>query len=210
MTAEPNKPGENYSEVQLDILREIGNIGAGNAATSMSSLLNRPINMSVPEVRLLDLEEATYVMGQPEDVVIGVLAKMYGDIEGVMMLIVSREFASLALGVLLGEDAAAVDWLHLSDMERSAIEELGNIMISSYCRSISMLLDLSMKTSVPTASVDMVGAIVSVAAIEMIALSNQVLFIADDYSDSEQVLASKMMVIPEAASLERLLRKLGV
>jgi len=196
------------SEIQLDTLKEIGNIGAGNAITSLSSLLNMRIDMSVPVVRILDLNEATCIMGGPEKIVIGVLVKLYGDIEAIMVLILDRDFAYMVLNTLLGE--CTPDWSKLTLIQISAIAELGNIMISSYCVSISSLSDLNIKTSIPSVTVDMAGAILSVAAIEMSTVSDKVIFIEDVYAGGAHDYSSNMMLIPSIDSLNRLMQKLGI
>ncbi len=199
---------EQLDEMHIDVLKEIGNIGAGNAATSLSQMLNSEVDMTVPSVRILDINAAANALGGPENAVIGILAKLYGDIEGIMMFIIEQDFAKAVLTSLLGVQDISCD--HLTEMELSAISELGNIMISAYAGSISTLSQLNMKASVPAVSVDMVGAILSVPAIEMSSVSDKIIFIQDDFLSENKNVTANMMLVPSMDSLSRLMQKLGI
>lgn len=199
---------DELNEIHLDVLREIGNIGAGNAATSLSQMLNSEINMSVPKVRILDISDAATALGGPENPVIGILAKISGEIEGLMMFIVGQSFAGAVLESLLGEKQ--VSYAALTEMQLSAISEIGNIMISAYLGSISTLSQMSIKSSVPAIAVDMAGALLSVPAIEMRTVSDKIIFIQEDFLSSANDITSNMMLIPSMDSLDRLMQKLGI
>ncbi len=199
---------EQLNEMHIDVLKEIGNIGAGNAATSLSQMLNTPVDMTTPTVRILDINDAASALGGPENVVIGILAKLGGDIEGIMMFIIEQDFAKSVLGSLLGEEEVSCD--KLSDMELSAISELGNIMIAAYTGSISVLSQMLIKASVPAITVDMVGAILSVPAIEMGSVSDKIIFIEDDFLSGNKDVSANMLLVPTIDSLNRLMGKLGI
>lgn len=199
---------DELNEIHLDVLREIGNIGAGNAATSLSQMLDSEINMSVPKVRILDISDAATALGGPENPVIGILAKISGEIEGLMMFIVGQSFAGAVLESLLGEKQ--VSYAALTEMQLSAISEIGNIMISAYLGSISTLSQMSIKSSVPAIAVDMAGALLSVPAIEMRTVSDKIIFIQEDFLSSKNDITSNMMLIPSMDSLDRLMQKLGI
>ena len=199
---------DELNEIHLDVLREIGNIGAGNAATSLSQMLNAEVNMSVPKVRILDISDAATALGGPENPVIGILTKISGEIDGLMMFIVGQSFAGAVLESLLGEKQ--VSYAALTAMQLSAISEIGNIMISAYLGSISTLSQMSIKSSVPAIAVDMVGALLSVPAIEMRTVSDKIIFIQEDFLSSADDITSNMMLIPSMESLDRLMQKLGI
>ncbi len=199
---------EQLNDMHIDVLKEIGNIGAGNAATSLSQMLNAEVDMTVPTVRILDINDAANALGGPENAVIGILAKLYGDIEGIMMFIIEQNFAKTVLTSLLGVEDVSCD--KLSEMELSAISEIGNIMISAYAGSISTLSQLNMKTSVPAITVDMVGAILSVPAIEMSSVSDKIIFIEDDFLSDNKDVSANMLLVPTMDSLSRLMQKLGI
>ncbi|MDF2631770.1 MAG: chemotaxis protein CheC [Caproiciproducens sp.] len=199
---------EQLNEVHIDVLKEIGNIGAGNAATSLSQMLNTQVDMTTPTVRILDINDAATALGGPENAVIGILAKLGGDIEGIMMFIIEQEFAKSVLESLLGEEEVSCD--KLSEMELSAISELGNIMIAAYTGSISVLSQMRIKASVPAITVDMVGAILSVPAIEMGSVSDKIIFIEDDFLSGNKDVSANMLLVPTIDSLNRLMGKLGI
>jgi len=199
---------DQLNDMHLDVLKEIGNIGAGNAATSLSKMLDTTINMSVPRVRILDISDAATALGGPENPVVGILTKFQGDIDGIMMFIISQTFAGAVLKSLLG--VQQVSYHSLSELELSAISEIGNIMIAAYLGSISTLSQMKVKTSVPAVAVDMVGALLSVPAIEMSSVSDKVIFIEDDFLGSDSQITSNMMMVPDMESLGRLMQKLGI
>jgi chemotaxis protein CheC len=199
---------DQLNEIHIDVLREIGNIGAGNAATSLSQMLDTTVDMAVPTVRILDINDAATALGGPENAVVGILVKLYGDIEGIMMFIIEQDFVKTALQVLLGEDMVQCE--KLSEIELSAISEIGNIMISAYINSIGTLSQLNIKTSVPAVSVDMVGAILSVPAIEMSSVSERIIFIEDDFLSRKDQISANMLLVPSMDSLSKLMRQLGI
>lgn len=199
---------DQLNEIHIDVLREIGNIGAGNAATSLSQMLDTTVDMAVPTVRILDINDAATALGGPENAVVGILVKLYGDIEGIMMFIIEQDFVKTALQVLLGEDMVQCE--KLSEIELSAISEIGNIMISAYINSIGTLSQLNIKTSVPAVSVDMVGAILSVPAIEMSSVSERIIFIEDDFLSRKDQISANMLLVPSMGSLSKLMLQLGI
>ncbi len=199
---------EQLNEMHIDVLKEIGNIGAGNAATSLSQMLDMEVDMTTPVVKILDITDAANMLGGPENVVIGILSKLGGDIEGIMMFIIEQDFAKSVLKSLLGVQEVSCD--KLSDMELSAISEIGNIMISAYTGSIGTLSTMNMKTTVPAVTVDMVGAILSVPAIEMGSVSDKIIFIEDDFLSGKDNVTANMLLVPSIESLNRLMEKLGI
>lgn len=196
---------DQLNDMQIDVLRELGNIGAGNAATSLSQLLNTKVNISLPTVQILDINDAVATLGGPENVIVAILAKLYGDLEGIMMFIIERSFANNIMQHLLGQE---FDGEQLSEIQMSAISEVGNIMIGAYSGSISTLSQLKVKASVPAVTIDMVGAVLSVPAIEMGSVSDKVIFIQDNFFDESQ--SANMLFVPSIDSLNRLMKQLGI
>lgn len=196
---------DQLNDMQLDVLKELGNIGAGNAATSLSELLNEKVDISLPTVQILDVNDAVEALGGPEHVIVAILAKLYGDIEGIMMFIIERKFANSILKRLLGQE---VDEENITELQQSALTEVGNIMIGAYSRSISTLSQLKLKASVPAVTVDMVGAVLNVPAAEMATVSDKVIFIQDNFFNENQT--ANMMFVPSIDSLNRLLKQLGI
>lgn len=196
------------SDMHIDVLREIGNIGAGNAATSLAGLLNRKIDMKAPVVRIMDIANVDNALGGPETPVVAILVELSGDIRGIMMFIVSQHFTKIMLKSLLNEEN--VDCMRLTDMERSAISEIGNIMIGSYVSAISELANLKIKISVPAVTSDMVGSLLTVPAAEMGAVSDEIIFVEDDFKNSNNSISANMMLVPSLDSVEKLMNGLGI
>ena len=129
---------EDLSDIHLDVLREIGNIGSGNAATSLSSMLDRPINIDVPKVRILDYNQVVEALGGPENMIVGLLLMLSGEVEGMIMFLLEQNFAKMTLSALLGENYEEfMD--EEGEMGNSAMKEIGNIMAAAYVNAISTM-----------------------------------------------------------------------
>lgn len=196
------------NETHLDILKEIGNIGAGNAATSLSQMLTKTIEMNVPEVKILNLEDAIDTMGGHENIVAGVLVSFFGDIDGVILFLLKKEFVHLILNSLMGTELNSFE--EISEMEMSALSEIGNIMVSSYVNSIASLTEMAIDITVPSVCVDMTGAIIEAVASEFSEISDKVMFIKEKYFCEEETVYSNMLLLPSMSSLKILLNKFGM
>ena len=206
---------EQLNAMHFDVLREIGNIGQGNAASSLSQMLSQAIDISVPSVKLLDLNESVEYLGGPENIVLGMLVGLKGDINGMMLYVLQKSFASSMLKSVFGKEIS--DLTELDEMDLSFIQEIGNILAGSYVNAISSLTGLTIDISVPTISIDMAGAILAVPAVEFAQIGNSVLFIDDSFlftnaeksSDNNEI-KSNMILVPELSSLETLFSRLGI
>lgn len=196
------------NSMHLDALREIGNIGSGNAATSLSTLLGRPVTMTTPKVSILEVSDVVARLGGPEELLVGLLLALDGDISGMIMFLLHKDFAHMVLGSLLGTGAPALE--DGDEMSRSAMQEVGNIMAASYVNALSSLSGLHIGISVPSLCVDMAGAILSVPAIYYADLSDRMILIEDELGSSESHARSHILLIPETASLGLLLGSLGL
>lgn len=201
---------EQLQDMHLDVLREIGNIGSGNAASALSGMLNTVTDITVPTVKLLDFDDAVNFLGGPEKAVIGMLVEIHGDINGMMLYVLQHSFANQMTNAVFGSEIE--DLLNMNEMERSFISEVGNILAASYINAIASLTGLMIDISVPNMTVDMVGAILSVPAIHFARIGNKVLFIDDSFviGQGGSEIKSNMILVPEMQSLEILFSKLGV
>lgn len=197
------------SDMHMDVLREIGNIGAGNAATSLAQMMNKEIDMTTPVVRIMDITEVDKAMGGPETPMVAILVEITGDIHGIMMFVVGQPFTQNLLQALLGEEKAA-DCLHLTEMENSALAEIGNIMIGAYVNAIASLANLSINISVPAVTADMIGSLLTVPAAEMGSASDKIIFVEDDFLNANDTITANMMLIPSLDSLSKLMNGLGI
>ena len=199
---------EQLQDMHLDVLKEIGNIGSGNAASALAELIQCETDITVPSVKMLDFSEAVNFLGGPENFAIGMLVGIKGDITGMMLYVLQHSFASKMTSTLFGSEIE--DLTNMNEMETSFISEVGNIMAASYVNAISQLTGMMIDISVPNMTVDMVGAILSVPAVEFAQVGNKVLFIDDGFVIGDGEIKSNMILVPEMHSLETLFTRLGV
>ncbi|WP_331722109.1 chemotaxis protein CheC [Alkalithermobacter thermoalcaliphilus] len=198
---------ENIKGLYLDIIKEIGNIGAGNAATSLSELINRKIEMEVPSVEILDTEQIVKILGGEDLVVCGVYLNFHGDINGTILLILDITSSNNLLSILFQRP---VENFEYNDLEISALQEIGNILSSSYINSVSSLSNLKINISVPSVSIDMAGSILSVPAIEYGTISDKIILIENKLSEGGSEITAKFFLMPDIDSFKILFKSLGV
>lgn len=198
----------NLSPVHLDVLKEIGNVGSGNAATALSQMLNAPVDMTVPTVQVLDIGVLAEKLGGSETQVVGILFALGDDFEGLMMFVTQKQFAHLVLNVLMGKHFDSFD--DLTEMDISAIQEVGNIMVGSYIRAISAMTNLHIGLSPPSIAIDMVGALLNVPAVEMEKYGDKALFIQDAFINQSNQVTSYMLLIPEVGYLNKIFKVFGM
>lgn len=202
---------KNYDQLtslEIDTLREIGSIGTGNAATALSQMMNRPVRITLPEVRIMGYDEAIEWIGGPEEVTAGVLVKLSGDVGGIMLSVQKLELVNVVLESMLG--ASICSYEGLTELERSAMIEIGNIMISTFINAMSGLADLSIKLTVPAFAVDMQGAILTVPMAEYGGMSDYLMAIGGNFVCDGKEVPCHLLLSPDLRSLDFLLRKLGV
>lgn len=196
------------NEIHIDVLKEIGNIGAGNAATSLSQMLSKRIDMNVPEVSLLNYDDIIQSIGGAENVVVGILVSFEGDIDGIILFLLRKEFVHLILNSLLGTELCCFE--EISEMEMSALSEIGNIMVSSYVSTISSLTNMKIDISVPSLNIDMSGALLDAVTAEFSEAADKVIFIKEKYFCQDETVYSHMLLLPSMTSLKILLKRFGI
>lgn len=199
---------DDLSSIHLDVLREIGNIGTGNAATSLASMLSKPVMIQVPKINILDYNEVADELGGPENMIVGMLLALSGDVTGMMMFLLQKNFAHMVLNALLGE--SLTDFSQVDEMGLSALKEIGNIMAASYVNAISQLTGMDINISVPDICIDMAGAILSVPAIHFADISDKIIFIEDEFNSEDETAVSHILLIPDVDSLGRMMKNLGI
>ena len=198
----------NLNEMHIDVLREIGNIGSGSAASSLSVMLNTRVDMNIPTVKILDLNELADTIGGPEKQVVGILFSLEQEFQGMMMFITEKQFAHLVLNVLMGKHFESFE--DLGEMDISAIKEVGNIMVGAYIGAISQMTSLKIGLSPPSIAIDMVGALLNVPAVEIEKYGDKTLFIQDGFINEENKVTSYMLLIPEVGYLKKIFQILGI
>lgn len=194
--------------LEMDVIKEIGSIGTGNAATALSSVLSQEVKMTIPAVHILGYNEALYKLGEPEEIVAAVLKKMSGEINGIMLFILKLDFINVVLERLLGRTVE--DYSDLKVLELSAMEEIGNIIISSYISALSSLTNVEIQLSVPDIAVNMLGGILSVPMVEFGYETDKLMIINGKFIVGGMVLNSDILMLPDIPSLNFLMEKLGV
>ena len=202
------KSYSDLNSLELDTLREIGSIGTGNAATALSSLIGQQVRIEMPEVRIMGYNEAIEWIGGPEEITAGVLVKMSGQVNGIMLSVQQLKFVNLVLESMLGKGVEDYSGLH--EMECSALIEVGNIMISTFINALSSLAGIDIELTVPAFTVDMQGAIMAVPMAEYGGQSDYIMTIGGNFVRDGQTGPCRLLLSPDIRSLNFLLRKLGV
>lgn len=195
--------------MQFDVLKEIGNIGSGNASTALAQMLGLRVDMKVPKVELLEFNQLADFVGGPELIVVGILLTLQGDIDGMMMFMLDRPSALSLVHLLLGE-MGGNQTDKFSEMDMSALQEIGNIVTGAYLSSLSSLTSLTISPSIPYISVDMAGAILSVPAIEFGKLGDKALLIETEFLNEATHVNGYFILIPSLPSYGKILNTLGL
>lgn len=199
---------DQVDDLQFDVLREIGNIGAGNATTALSQLLNTKIDMKVPNVELLGFRELPDIIGGAENLIVGILLTLEGDTDGMMMFMLEKQSAHHIINILLQKDLLCFE--DFSEMDLSALQEIGNIIAGAYLSSISTLTNLTITSSVPYMAIDMAGAILSVPAIEFGKVGDKALVIKTQITDNDIEVNGYFVLIPTIDSYTKIMSSLGL
>lgn len=201
----------NLDAVQYDVLKELGNIGAGNATTALAKMLDIKIDMNVPKVDLVDISEVPSIMGSEEDIVAGILLSLEGSISGMMMFLLEINSARALVNTLLQKpsDETKANSPEFDEMECSALNEIGNIITGAYLSALSDLTKLTIVSSVPGLQIDMAASILSVPAIAFSQLGDKVLLIETRF-DTEYSLNGYFVLVPDLDSYDTILKSLGL
>ncbi|MBN2797006.1 MAG: chemotaxis protein CheC [Clostridia bacterium] len=199
---------EKFDSVVLDVLKEIGNIGAGNAATALAKMISKKVDMKVPLVNVLDFSEVPEILGGPEMEVVGIFFKLEGEIEGSIMFVLDTNSAQKLIELLM----PGISTDGFNEFAFSALQEIGNILAGSYISSLSSLSNLDIKISVPSLALDMAGAILSVPAIHFGLIGDKILMIENEFVEEfeKDSVNGFFILIPEVDSYDILLGSLGV
>jgi len=203
--------GNNLSK-HLDVFKEIGNIGAGHAASALAGLLDRRISMSVPEASVLPFSDIVEVLDGPETLVVGILIDVSGDLNGYILLLLGMSDAMAMVSQALHEparDTSEPDFA-LTDMEKDTLLEIGNILVGSFLSAISSFSGLGAVPAVPQLATDMLGAILSIAMIEYGKIGDSVLFLKTQFNDLAGDINGHFFLIPDYNSYKILLKALGL
>lgn len=198
---------DSMDSVHYDLLKEIGNIGAGNATTALAQMLNKKLDMKVPRVELVGFDVLPSVICGEEELVAGIYLMLSEDISGSMMFLLPGESAHNLVDMLMGRPEGSQETF--SEMDCSALQEIGNIITGSYLSALSSLTNLTIGASVPYIAIDMAAAILSVPAIEFGKVGDKALLIETQFGD-EITIDGYFILIPALESYDTILASLGL
>lgn len=197
---DPNQINDFYR----DALRELGNIGAGNAATALSQLVGRTINMSVPEVMIIPVEKVPEQVGGSDEIVAGIFLEVFGDLPSKILVTFPHknlmQLTDLLIGNTLGSSAM------MSEMKLSALKELGTILSGAYLNALAKFLDMRMIPSVPALAIDIMTAILETILVEISTETHYALMLRTEITETETKISGTFFLIPESDSLDILVK----
>lgn len=199
---------DGLNEMQLDVVKEIGNIGAGNACTALSVLLGTPVDMSVPNVQVLDFEATSQYLGGDSDTILGIRVDVTDDLEGMMFHIVRKSFAERIINTFYAkslDNLAALD-----EMDSSVLNEMANITSGAYANSIATLTNLFVNIGAPVQQCATIGEILRIPFDNNVTIGEKILVIDEEFEIGEEKISSNMLLVLEKNSLRKLFEKLGV
>ncbi|WP_448374377.1 CheY-P phosphatase CheC [Fervidobacterium sp.] len=202
---------EKLTEVQLDAIKEVGNIGTGNAATALSMMLDKKVDISVPQVKVIRISKIPFLFDNPEEVVCSVKMELKEDMTGEILLIFDPLTVKTLAKVLTGMEIS--DVTELDDFTASMLKEIGNIMCGSYVTALAGFTNLFINPEPPELIVDMISAIISEISIPLALAGEENIMLIETLIEIEGVekqLQGYLLLVPSVDSLEKLLKALGM
>ncbi len=196
------------NEADLDLLKEIGNIGSGNAASALSDMIGMPVTISVPRCELIGFSDMSTIIGDPEHVVLGILMQMRDDMEGYILMVQELEDAVTTVKVLEGKDVSVADGVNIEDFE--LMKEVCNILGGSYLSAISEMTGMRIDVSVPAMTADMAMAIMNVPAMVYGEVGESVLMLDTQFGGAAECIHGHFFLVPTINSLQELKKALNM
>jgi chemotaxis protein CheC len=195
------------NEYNRDILKELGNIGTGNAVSSLSQMMNYPFEIETPTLKIIKYKEITRILTGAEALQTGIMVEVFGELRGVFLFLLDEPFTVAVLNTILGEKKREL--MNLDEIDKSLICELGNIMCGSYIRALSQLLEIEIDVDVPDMCIDMGGAILNIPLSHFLRISDDILLIENVFHMDGQSFMGHILFLPEMESLKAIFQKLG-
>jgi chemotaxis protein CheC len=190
-------------KLELDALREVGNIGAGRAATALSQMLGRSVQIDVPKASIVRLEQLPEPLGGPEKLVAATYFRVYGEAPGRLLIMIGEQSLSHLLTLLMGSAPAAGQPLDAT--AQSAVKELGNILCSAYLNALADFMGFPLLPSVPALAIDMVSSVLQSVASDAAETGAQALLIENRFMESSQTVPLFLFLLPEPGALQAML-----
>lgn len=199
---------DNLNDTQLDVMREIGNIGAGNACTALSGLIGTPIDMSVPRVQLLGIDSTSDYLGGDDKEVLGIRIDVKADLTGMMYHIVNKRFAERLINTFYEKKLDTIK--SIDEMDMPVISEMGNITSGAYANALATLSGYVVDIGTPTPGGYSISEILKVPIETFGEVGDKILVVDEQFIIDSEKLTSNMILVLEKDSLHRLFDKLGV
>ena len=199
---------EDMNLQELDVMKEISSIGTSHAATALSKLLQKEVRISIPEVSVLSYEETVDRMGNIEELVAATLVQMSNEVNGLMLFVFKLDMANVVLEKLIGRKYESFE--EMDELDYSALEEVGNIIICSYVNAFAQLVDVGIDLSVPSSTVNMLGGVLTVPIAEYGYETDKLMYINAEFIMDGTKLSDGLLMLPDIESLNNILVKLGV
>lgn len=202
---------KDYTELnnmQIDAIKEISNIGAGNAATSLSVMLNRKIDMTVPQAKIAPFSEIVDFVGGADKEIVGGFLRVEGEMPMGILFMLPKEQVMFFMEILFSNhNEVSSEW---NEMYGSAFKEIVNILVGSYLNAISMITNAVLNPSVPAMAIDMAGAILGEALQQIGEVSDYALVVENVFIEEKQEITGHFFLLPEPETLDVLMKSLGV
>ena len=199
---------DDLSPLAIDCLQEMGNIGSGNAASSLSAMLGKTVTMHVPKISVLDYQSVIDEMGGPEKLITAILVTFKGDIRGMMIFLLENAFAEIVVNTFMGKQN--IDVIRMDEADSSAVKEMGNIMAGAYLSALAAMAEFTIQMDPPSMTVDMMGAVMNAPMVSLDEVGDKVLFIDEGFKIENTEINANIILVPEMESLDILMKKLGV
>jgi chemotaxis protein CheC len=191
-----------YTELQLDALRELANIGSGTASTALSAMLGRSVDISVPKAQALPFAEAVDAAGPAEQDITGIVLGIVGEMNGTVLLLVPPADAD-ALCRMLGVEPD-------DEYALSALGEIGNIVGTSYINALASMTGMDIEPTPPSTATDMLGALVATVRASHAHAGDVALMLDSNLVVEGEDCSVSFLLVPDQGGVELLLSRLGL
>ncbi len=199
---------DKFSAMQIDVLKEIGNIGSGNACTALAMLLNTFVDMTVPSIRFLDFESVKEFLGGGASEVLGIRIGVKEDLTGMMFHIVKKQFAERIINTFYPKELETLS--DLNDMDLSVLSEMGNITSGAYANALASLSNMKVDIMTPEYHVNTIEEILQIPLKEYAEVGDKILVVDEQFIMGDEKLTSHMLLILDGPSLQKLFERLGI
>ncbi len=201
-----------FTHIHMDAIREVGNIGTGNAATALSRLIGRPVDMDVPVAELVPIYEVAEHYGSPEMPVCAVLVRTEEQFSCSLIFMIGEEKARTLANLMIPMDLSSMDEETQAQIRDSALSEQGNIILGAFLNALAMITGWVLPTTTPAVAHDMLGSVMDLVASMFGVIGDSAMLVKTSLRvmDLEEDLDGTVIMIPDPGSLEALLARLGV